>query len=120
MLRFTSGGTIDMSDSRERRRDAEPPQRRKDPTFWIGAMIILVVVLVLGTVLFNAISSKREYDREQAAGAADTSKTGVAASIAQSTGLPPASASAATVAGAVSGGASTAAAASSLSGKTAQ
>ncbi len=36
--------------------------RKKDPTVGIGVFIVVVVLIVIGTVLFNALRSKREYD----------------------------------------------------------
>ncbi|WP_027818231.1 hypothetical protein [Paraburkholderia bannensis] len=36
--------------------------RKKNPTFGVGVMIVVVVLIVIGTVLFNALRSKREYD----------------------------------------------------------
>ncbi|PXW27133.1 hypothetical protein [Paraburkholderia caballeronis] len=43
--------------------------RRKDPTFGVGVFIVVAVLLVIGTVLFNAIRDKREYDQTNAAAA---------------------------------------------------
>lgn len=36
--------------------------RKKNPTFGVGVLIVVVVLFVIGTVLFNAIRGKREYD----------------------------------------------------------
>lgn len=36
--------------------------RKKSPAFGVGVFIVVVVLLVIGTVLFNAIRGKREYD----------------------------------------------------------
>ncbi|WP_233863594.1 hypothetical protein [Paraburkholderia adhaesiva] len=36
--------------------------RKKNPVFGIGVFIVVVVLLVIGTVLFNAIREKREYE----------------------------------------------------------
>jgi len=44
--------------------------RRKNPTFGIAVFIVVVVLIVIGTVLFNAIRGKREYDEQMHAGAA--------------------------------------------------
>jgi hypothetical protein len=41
--------------------------RKKNPTFGIAVLIVVVVSLVIATVLYNAISGKREFDRETAA-----------------------------------------------------
>ncbi|SOE59412.1 hypothetical protein SAMN05414139_01528 [Burkholderia sp. D7] len=37
---------------------------RKNPTFGISILIVVVVLLVIGTLFFNAIRDKREYERE--------------------------------------------------------
>jgi hypothetical protein len=37
---------------------------RKNPTFAISILIVVVVLLVIGTLFFNAIRDKREYERE--------------------------------------------------------
>jgi len=37
---------------------------RKSPTFAISILIVVVVLLVIGTLFFNAIRDKREYERE--------------------------------------------------------
>jgi hypothetical protein len=36
--------------------------RRKNPAFGVGVLIVVVVLLVIGTLLFNAIRGKREYE----------------------------------------------------------
>ncbi|MBV8260038.1 MAG: hypothetical protein JO239_03590 [Paraburkholderia sp.] len=55
--------------------------RRKNPTFGVAVLIVAVVSLVIGTVLFNALKSKREYDETVGAGAASaTTRAGTAAS----------------------------------------
>lgn len=36
--------------------------RKKNPTFAVGVLIVVVVVIVIGTVLFNALRGKHEYD----------------------------------------------------------
>ncbi|CAM2150599.1 MULTISPECIES: hypothetical protein [Paraburkholderia] len=36
--------------------------RKKNPTLGVGVLIVVVVLFVIGTVLFNALRSKREYD----------------------------------------------------------
>jgi hypothetical protein len=40
--------------------------RKKNPTFGIAIFIVIVVLLVIATLLYNAISGKREFDRENA------------------------------------------------------
>jgi len=57
-------------------------RRKKNPTFGIGVLIVVVVLFVIGTVLFNAIRGKRAYDE-----ATQPQQASVAASVA----VPPAS-----------------------------
>ncbi|SDH69458.1 hypothetical protein [Paraburkholderia phenazinium] len=40
--------------------------RKKNPTFGIAVFIVIAVLLVIATLLYNAISGKREFDRENA------------------------------------------------------
>lgn len=40
--------------------------RKKNPTRAVSVFIVVVVLLVIGTVLFNAIREKREFDQENA------------------------------------------------------
>ncbi|ACR28205.1 hypothetical protein [Burkholderia glumae] len=40
-------------------------QRRKDPVRRVSVMIVVIVLAVIGTVLYNAISEKRAYDAQQ-------------------------------------------------------
>jgi hypothetical protein len=40
------------------------PPRRKNPTFAISILIVVVVLLVIGTLFFNAIREKRDYDSQ--------------------------------------------------------
>jgi hypothetical protein len=54
--------------------------RKKNPTFGIGVFIVVVVLLVIGTLLFNAIRGKREYDEANPPPAAQTQSGGAAAS----------------------------------------
>jgi hypothetical protein len=36
--------------------------RRKNPAVGVGVLIVAIVLLVIGTLLFNAIRGKREYE----------------------------------------------------------
>jgi hypothetical protein len=36
--------------------------RKKNPTFGVGVFIVVVVLVVIGTLFFNAIRDKRQYD----------------------------------------------------------
>lgn len=40
--------------------------RKKNPTFGIAVFIVIAVLLVIATLLYNAISGKREFDRTNA------------------------------------------------------
>jgi hypothetical protein len=60
--------------------------RKKNPTFGVGVMIVVVVLIVIGVVLFNALRSKREYDETvgaQATSAAASASASQAGSGAQ-------------------------------------
>jgi hypothetical protein len=37
--------------------------RKKNPTFGVAVFIVVAVLLVIATLLYNAISGKREFDR---------------------------------------------------------
>ncbi|KAF1064684.1 hypothetical protein [Burkholderia gladioli] len=52
-------------------------QRRKNPVRGVSVMIVVIVLAVIGTVLYNAISEKRAYDAEHGAapGAAASAPT---------------------------------------------
>jgi flagellar basal body-associated protein FliL len=39
---------------------------RKNPTFAISILIVVVVLLVIGTLFFNAIREKHDYEKENA------------------------------------------------------
>ncbi|MDR3097444.1 MAG: hypothetical protein LBV73_10250 [Paraburkholderia sp.] len=59
--------------------------RKKNPTFGVGVLIVVVVLIVIGTVLFNALRSKHEYDETvgaQATSAAASAAVSPAASAA--------------------------------------
>jgi len=57
--------------------------RRKNPTFGVAVFIVVVVLIVIGTLLFNAIRGKREYDEQMrpatASAAAASAPSGSAA-----------------------------------------
>ena len=40
------------------------PRKKKNPTLGIAVFIVVVVSLVIATILYNAITEKREYERE--------------------------------------------------------
>ena len=41
--------------------------RKKNPTFGVAVFIVIAVLLVIATLLYNAITEKHEFDRENAA-----------------------------------------------------
>jgi hypothetical protein len=55
-----------MNDDRRNDRRPDGSPKKKNPTFAIGAFIIVVVLLVIGTLLFNAIRDKRQFDEQNA------------------------------------------------------
>ncbi|MGV7245790.1 hypothetical protein [uncultured Caballeronia sp.] len=52
---------------------------RKNPTFAISILIVVVVLLVIGTLFFNAIREKRDYEHENATPASGTTVPAVPA-----------------------------------------
>jgi flagellar basal body-associated protein FliL len=52
-------------DRRNDRRPGESP-KKKNPTTSIGIFVVIVVLLVIGTLLFNAIRDKRQFDEQNA------------------------------------------------------
>jgi len=50
--------------------------RKKHPTVGVAALIVVVVLMVIGTVLFNALKSKRAYDETVGAGASTAASQG--------------------------------------------
>lgn len=42
------------------------PPRKKNPTFGIAVFIVVAVLLVIATLFYNAITEKREFDRQNA------------------------------------------------------
>ncbi|MEI6000559.1 hypothetical protein H3V53_26215 [Paraburkholderia bengalensis] len=40
--------------------------RKKNPTLGVAVFIVVVVLLVIATILYNAITEKREYERDNA------------------------------------------------------
>ena len=51
-------------DPRDPRRQNGKP--KKNPTRAVSVFIVVVVLLVIGTILFNAIREKREFDEQNA------------------------------------------------------
>lgn len=60
------------------------PRKKTNPTSRVAAIIIAVVLLVIATLLYNAIKGKREYDRENATDTPAASVPAQAASMAAS------------------------------------
>lgn len=40
--------------------------RRKNPTFGVAVFIVVVVLIVIGTLAYNSIKDKREFDQQNA------------------------------------------------------
>jgi hypothetical protein len=40
------------------------PPRKKNPTFGIAVFIVVAVLLVIATLFYNAITEKRDFDRQ--------------------------------------------------------
>ncbi|MCP3717193.1 MULTISPECIES: hypothetical protein [unclassified Paraburkholderia] len=59
--------------------------RKKNPTVGVAVLIVVVVLFVIGTVLFNALKSKREYDETVGASAAHASASTAASQASGST-----------------------------------
>ncbi|WP_321948705.1 hypothetical protein [Paraburkholderia sp. J10-1] len=59
--------------------------RKNNPTFGVAVLIVAVVVFVIGTVLFNALKSKREYEETMGASAAHASASTAASQASVST-----------------------------------
>ncbi|CAH2893862.1 MAG: FIG00452419: hypothetical protein [uncultured Paraburkholderia sp.] len=65
------------------------PPRKKNPTFGIAVFIVVAVLLVIATLLYNAVKEKREFDSENAqttslsSGAAAVTATSAAATAAK-------------------------------------
>ncbi|KND57898.1 hypothetical protein BSCH_00645 [Candidatus Paraburkholderia schumanniana] len=53
-----------IDDPRDPRRQHGKP--KKNPTRAVSVFIVVVVLLVIGTILFNAIREKREFDQQNA------------------------------------------------------
>jgi flagellar basal body-associated protein FliL len=64
-----------MTDDRRK----QAPTRSKNPTFAISILIVVVVLLVIGTLFFNAIREKRDYEHENATPASGTTVPAVPA-----------------------------------------
>lgn len=58
--------------------------RKKNPTFGVAVFIVIAVLLVIATLLYNAISGKREFDRENAATTPSVASAAAAAAAAAS------------------------------------
>jgi heme/copper-type cytochrome/quinol oxidase subunit 2 len=60
------------------------PTSRRNPTFGISILIVVVVLLVIGTLFFNAIRDKREYENANAQPASSGAATAASAALAAS------------------------------------
>ena len=59
------------------------PPRKKNPTIGIAVFIVVAVLLVIATLFYNAITEKREYDRENASAPTISSDAAAAATAAK-------------------------------------
>ncbi|HEX3637385.1 MAG TPA: hypothetical protein VHV99_18240 [Paraburkholderia sp.] len=59
------------------------PPRKKNPTFGIAVFIVVAVLLVIATLFYNAITEKREFDRENAPAPTISSEAAAAAAVAK-------------------------------------
>lgn len=70
--------------------------RKKNPTLGVAIFIVVAVLLVIGTLLFNAIRGKREYDEtNEAPSTAAASAASAATALTAPASAPAAAASAA-------------------------
>jgi cell division protein FtsX len=65
------------------------PPRKKNPTFGIAVFIVVAVLLVIATLFYNAITEKRDFDRQNEP--APTISSNAAAAAAAATAAKPAS-----------------------------
>jgi len=63
--------------------------RKKNPTFGVAVLIVVVVLFVIGTVLFNALRSKREYDETVGATATSASASAMTSATASTAASQP-------------------------------
>ncbi|MBP0589949.1 hypothetical protein J8I87_09485 [Paraburkholderia sp. LEh10] len=54
------------------------PRKKKNPTFGVAVFIVVVVLLVIATILYNAITEKREYERENPVDSTASAASGAA------------------------------------------
>ncbi|CAD6558890.1 hypothetical protein ACFQ3P_32355 [Paraburkholderia sabiae] len=52
------------------------PRKKKNPTVGVAVFIVVVVLLVIATILYNAITEKHEYERDNSV---DTTATAASA-----------------------------------------
>ncbi|MEP9322511.1 hypothetical protein PPMP20_05115 [Paraburkholderia phymatum] len=55
--------------------------RKKNPTFGVAVFIVVVVLLVIATIFYNAITEKHEYDRENAVDSVSSAASSAAAAV---------------------------------------
>ncbi|WGS51355.1 hypothetical protein LFL96_07595 [Paraburkholderia sp. D15] len=59
------------------------PPRKKNPTLGIAIFIVVAVSLVIATLLYNAITEKREFDSQNAPAPSISSDAAAAAAVAK-------------------------------------
>ncbi|QQC64977.1 hypothetical protein [Paraburkholderia ginsengisoli] len=55
------------------------PPRKKNPTFGVAVFIVIAILLVIGTITYNAIREKREFDSQNATPPSISSEAAAAA-----------------------------------------
>jgi hypothetical protein len=62
-----------------RARFMNKPQRKKNPTFGVAVFIVVAILLVIATLIFNAIREKHEFESQNAQASSVSSKAAAAA-----------------------------------------
>jgi hypothetical protein len=58
------------------------PPRKKNPTLGVAIFIVVAILLVIATILYNAIKEKHDFDSQNASAPALSSDAAAAASVA--------------------------------------
>jgi hypothetical protein len=69
-----------MTDDRRNDRRPDGSPKKKNPTTAVGVFVVVVVLLVVGTLLFNAIRDKRQFDEQNAPAVSSDSRPATGAS----------------------------------------
>jgi cell division protein FtsX len=57
------------------------PPRKKNPTLGVAIFIVVAILLVIATILYNAIKEKHDFDSQNAAAPSISSEAAAAASV---------------------------------------